>query len=48
MAPLATQGQLGSERPRYYRITEEGWSPLFAEVARLSGYVAAALARNIS
>jgi DNA-binding PadR family transcriptional regulator len=38
----------GGGRPRYYRITERGHSALSAEVARLSGYVAAALAKNVT
>jgi DNA-binding PadR family transcriptional regulator len=38
----------GGGRPRYYRITESGRSALSAEVARLSSYVAAALAKNVS
>lgn len=38
----------GGGRPRYYRITEKGRSVLSAEVARLSSYVAAALAKNVS
>jgi DNA-binding PadR family transcriptional regulator len=38
----------GGGRPRYYRITEKGRGVLSAEVARLSSYVAAALAKNVS
>lgn len=38
----------GGGRPRYYRITEKGRGVLSLEVARLSGYVAAALAKNVS
>lgn len=34
-------------RPRYYRITPEGKSALSMEVARLSSYVAAALAKSL-
>jgi len=37
----------GGGRPRYYRITEKGRGALSAEVARLSSYVAAALAKNV-
>ena len=37
----------GGGRPRYYRITENGRVVLSAEVARLSSYVAAALAKNV-
>lgn len=38
----------GGGRPRYYRITDEGRRALSAEVARLSSYVAAALAKNVT
>jgi DNA-binding PadR family transcriptional regulator len=38
----------GGGRPRYYRITKDGRRALSAEVARLSGYVAAALAKNVT
>lgn len=38
----------GGGRPRYYRITEDGRDALSREVARLSRYVAAALAKNVS
>jgi DNA-binding PadR family transcriptional regulator len=38
----------GGGRPRYYRITEEGRRALSAEVARLSSYVAVALAKNVT
>ena len=37
----------GGGRPRYYGITEDGRTALSAEVARLSGYVATALAKNV-
>lgn len=37
----------GGGKPRYYRITENGRSVLSAEVARLSSYVTAALAKNV-
>jgi len=37
----------GGGKPRYYAITEEGREVLAAEVARLSSYVAAALAKNV-
>jgi DNA-binding PadR family transcriptional regulator len=40
--------EAGGGRPRYYRITEKGRSVLSVEVARLSGYVAAALAKNVT
>lgn len=37
----------GGGRPRYYSITGGGRAALSADVARLSSYVAAALAKNI-
>jgi len=40
--------EAGGGRPRYYRITEEGRRALAEEVARLSSYVAVALAKNVS
>ena len=40
--------EAGGGRPRYYRITEKGRGALSVEVARLSGYVAAALAKNVT
>jgi hypothetical protein len=40
--------EAGGGRPRYYCITEEGRGALSVEGARLSGYVAAALAKNVT
>ena len=37
----------GGGRPRYYAITEEGRKVLSSEVARLSSYVAVALAKKV-
>ena len=39
--------EAGGGRPRYYGITEKGRSALSSEVARLSSYVATALAKNV-
>ena len=39
--------EAGGGRPRYYAITAQGRQALSAEVARLSSYVAAALAKNV-
>ncbi len=42
-----SDSESGGGQPRYYRITSSGRAALAAEAARLSKYVAAALAKNL-